>query len=70
VTIDDRDASERARAASMAAESAKQSMDLAVKTWKRYQGLYEKTRSPARRWTRSNPAQGGGGGVLEGQGNG
>ncbi len=41
LTIDDRDASERARAAAMAVESARQNRDLAVKTWKRYQGLYE-----------------------------
>lgn len=41
MTIDDRDSSERARAASMAVESAKQNRDLAQKTWRRYRSLFE-----------------------------
>lgn len=40
MTIDDRDAAERARAASMAVESARQNRDLANKTWQRYKGLF------------------------------
>ena len=39
--IDDRDAAQRARAASMAMESAKQSQSLAEKTWQRYKKLYD-----------------------------
>ena len=39
--IDDRDAVQRARAASMATESAKQSQSLAEKTWQRYKKLYD-----------------------------
>jgi multidrug efflux pump subunit AcrA (membrane-fusion protein) len=39
--IDDRDAVQRARAANMAVESAKQSNSLAEKTWQRYKKLYD-----------------------------
>jgi RND family efflux transporter MFP subunit len=39
--IDDRDAVQRARAANMAVESAKQSQSLAEKTWQRYKNLYD-----------------------------
>ena len=39
--IDDRDAVQRVRAASMAVESAKQSQSLAEKTWQRYKKLYD-----------------------------
>lgn len=39
--IDDRDAVQRARAANMAVESAKQSQSLAEKTWQRYKKLYD-----------------------------
>jgi len=41
--IDDRDAVQRERAASMAVESAKQSQSLAEKTWQRYKKLYDET---------------------------
>jgi RND family efflux transporter MFP subunit len=41
LVIDDRDAAQRLRAAGMAVESAKQSKDLAEKTWQRYKNLYE-----------------------------
>jgi RND family efflux transporter MFP subunit len=41
LTIDDRDAAQRARAAGMAVESAKQSQSLAEKTWQRYKKLYD-----------------------------
>ncbi|MRR15237.1 MAG: efflux RND transporter periplasmic adaptor subunit [Deltaproteobacteria bacterium] len=41
LTIDDRDASERVRAARMALESAKQNMELSERTWQRYKNLYE-----------------------------
>ncbi len=39
--IDDRDASERAKAASLAMEAAKVNRDLAKATWTRYRNLYE-----------------------------
>ena len=39
--IDDRDAVQRAHAASMAVESARQSQSLAEKTWQRYKKLYD-----------------------------
>ncbi|PKN34962.1 MAG: efflux RND transporter periplasmic adaptor subunit [Deltaproteobacteria bacterium HGW-Deltaproteobacteria-19] len=41
LTIDDRDAAQRMRAADMALESAKQSRSLAEVTWQRYKNLYE-----------------------------
>jgi RND family efflux transporter MFP subunit len=41
MTIDDRDPSERSKAASMAMEGAKQNRDLARATWKRHRSLYE-----------------------------
>ncbi|MFA5321579.1 MAG: efflux RND transporter periplasmic adaptor subunit [Smithella sp.] len=41
-TLDDRDAVQRVRAASMAVESAKQNQSLAEKTWQRYKELYGK----------------------------
>jgi RND family efflux transporter MFP subunit len=41
MTIDDRDASARSRAASMALESTRQNRDLADKTWRRYRSLFE-----------------------------
>lgn len=41
MTIDDREATERAKAASMAVEAAKQSRDLAKKTWRRHRNLFE-----------------------------
>jgi len=40
LTLDDRDARQRERAASMALESARQQRDLAETTWRRYQNLY------------------------------
>lgn len=40
-SIDDRDASERAKAASLAMEAAKVNRDLAKATWSRYRNLYE-----------------------------
>lgn len=39
--IDDRDAAQRVRAASMAVESANQNKSLAEKTWQRYKNLYD-----------------------------
>jgi len=42
LTIDDRDASERVKAASMAVEAARQNLSLSEMTWKRYRGLYER----------------------------
>lgn len=39
--IDDRDAAQRVRAASMAVESAKQNKSLAESTWQRYKNLYD-----------------------------
>lgn len=41
LTIDDRDASQRVQAASMALESAKQNKILQETTWQRYKNLYE-----------------------------
>lgn len=41
LTIDDRDASERVKAASMALEAAKQNLALSETTWKRYRSLYD-----------------------------
>ena len=41
ITIDDRDATQRLRAAEMAVEAAKQSQTLAEKTWQRYKKLHE-----------------------------
>lgn len=41
LTIDDRDATERARAAAMSLESAKQNTELSERTWQRYRNLYE-----------------------------
>jgi len=41
MTIDDRDAAQRERAANMAVESANQNRDLAEKTWQRYKNLYD-----------------------------
>jgi RND family efflux transporter MFP subunit len=41
LTIDDRDAAERVRAARMALESAKQNTELSERTWQRYKNLYE-----------------------------
>jgi RND family efflux transporter MFP subunit len=41
LTIDDRDAAERVKAASMALEAAKQNLALAEITWKRYRSLYD-----------------------------
>jgi RND family efflux transporter MFP subunit len=41
LTIDDRDATQRLRAASMALESAKQNTSLAQRTWQRYKNLYD-----------------------------
>lgn len=41
LTIDDRDASQRVRAAKMALESAKQNKLLAETTWQRYKNLFE-----------------------------
>ena len=41
LTIDDRDAAERLRAARMALESAKQNTELSERTWQRYKNLYE-----------------------------
>ncbi len=41
ITIDDRDAEQRLRAANMSAEAAKQSQALAEKTWQRYKKLYD-----------------------------
>jgi RND family efflux transporter MFP subunit len=42
LTIDDRDAVERVRGATMAVEAARQNLALSETTWKRYRGLYEK----------------------------
>ena len=42
LTLDDTDAKQRARAATMAANAARQNRTLAEATWKRYQGLFEK----------------------------
>jgi RND family efflux transporter MFP subunit len=41
ITIDDRDATQRLRAAEMSVEAAKQSRDLTDKTWQRYKKLYD-----------------------------
>lgn len=41
LTIDDRDAAQRVRAATMAMESAKQNTELSERTWQRYKNLYE-----------------------------
>jgi len=41
ITIDDRDAEQRLRAANMSSEAAKQSQALAEKTWQRYKKLYD-----------------------------
>ncbi len=41
LTIDDRDAVQRSRAAGMALESAKQNTSLAQRTWQRYKNLYD-----------------------------
>lgn len=41
LTLDDRDAVEREKAAAMAMESARQNRDLAEITWRRYQNLYK-----------------------------
>ena len=41
LTIDNRDAAERLRAASMSLESAKQNKELSERTWQRYKNLYE-----------------------------
>ncbi len=41
ITIDDRDATQRQRAADMSVEAAKQSRDLTDKTWQRYKKLYD-----------------------------
>ncbi|MGO9144864.1 MAG: efflux RND transporter periplasmic adaptor subunit [Desulfomonilia bacterium] len=41
ITLDDRDAILRMKAASMALEAARQNMDLTETTWKRYRNLYD-----------------------------
>lgn len=41
LTLDDTDARQRLRAATMAVEAARQNKDLAEATWKRYQGLFD-----------------------------
>ena len=41
ITLDDRDAFQRVKAASMALEAARQNMDLTETTWKRYHNLYD-----------------------------
>jgi RND family efflux transporter MFP subunit len=41
ITLDDRDAFQRVKAASMALEAARQNMDLTETTWKRYRNLYD-----------------------------
>jgi len=41
MTIDDRDAAERVRAAAMSVEAARQNRDLSDKTWRRYRALFE-----------------------------
>lgn len=42
LTLDDTDARQRARAATMAAQAARQKKTLAEVTWKRYQGLFDR----------------------------